>query len=166
MCSPRQASLDGRDCLPQQRQGTHGVAREQRPHTFASGPERRLNRRCRLATLFAIRLAQGTQRADRGDTRENREQLLGDARGNRNTRSALAVLDSMDTRGRTATSIRVGDQALYYAQLGAVDSALSRLSIAVHTKDPTPDESINAPALALVHQDARWAALIQEYRGR
>lgn len=72
----------------------------------------------------------------------------------------------MNTAQSTATSIRLSHQALLYAQLGAVDSAFSRLTLAVRAKDPTLYAVVNAPGFAPLQRDPRWAALMQEYRGR
>jgi hypothetical protein len=94
------------------------------------------------------------------------EWLWGDVRGARSSQPALAVLDTMDTRGRTVEFITPGFQAVLYAQLGAADSAFARLRIAVRSKDGVLYGAVNAPAFAPMRQDPRWAALMQEYRGR
>ncbi len=94
------------------------------------------------------------------------EQLWGDARGTRNEAAARAQLDAMSTAPLTSTSIRLPHQAALYAQFGVVDSAFSRLQRAVRTKDPTIYSVINSPDFARLQKEPRWAALMQEYRGR
>jgi tetratricopeptide (TPR) repeat protein len=94
------------------------------------------------------------------------EQLWGDARGNRRETAARAMLDGMSHAPVTGTSLRRTHQALLYAQFGAVDSMFSRLQLAVREKDPTLYAGINSSEFVPYQNDPRWAALIQEYRGR
>ena len=94
------------------------------------------------------------------------DQLWGDARGVRNTAVAQALLDTINPAQVTASSLRLSHQAIVYAQIGAVDSAFSRLQIAVRTKDPTLYAVINSLEFAPLQKDPRWAALMQAYRGR
>ncbi len=93
-------------------------------------------------------------------------QLWGDARGNRNAAAARALLDNMNTAQVTANSLPLSYQAIVYVQLGAVDSAFSRLQLAVRTKEPTLYGAINSLEFAPLHKDPRWIPLMQEYRGR
>ena len=93
-------------------------------------------------------------------------QIWGDARGIRNTASARALLDTINPAQVASNSLRLSHQAIVYAQIGAVDSAFSRLQLAVRTKEPTLYGVINSLEFTPLHGDPRWAALVAEYRGR
>ena len=93
-------------------------------------------------------------------------QLWGDARGIRSTPSVRALLDTINPAQVTVNSLRLSHQAIVYAQIGALDSAFSRLQLAVRIKDPTVYVVINSSEFAPLHKDPRWAALMQAYRGR